>query len=68
MPADEGAELKHVVAALDDAHRYLDGSVVDYFRLQLGQSKTDDGTFGTARALPLRAGHTRRDLTTRPRS
>jgi len=49
-------ELEHVTVALDDARRYLDGSVVDYFRQQLHRSKTDDGAFGPARALPMVLG------------
>ena len=49
-------ELEHVTVALDDARRYLDGSVVDYFRQQLRRSKTDDGAFGPARALPMVLG------------
>src|SRR5580700_100907 len=47
---------EHVAAALDDARRYLDGSVVGYFRQQLDRCKTDDGSLGPARALPLVLG------------
>lgn len=49
-------ELEHVAAALDDARRYLDGSVVEYFRQQLDRSKTDDGDLGSAKALPFVLG------------
>lgn len=49
-------ELEHVAAALDDARRYLDGSVTHYFRRQLHRSKTDDGSHGPANALPLVLG------------
>ena len=49
-------ELEHVAAALDDAREYLDGSVVGYFAGQLGRCKTDDGSLGPARALPLVLG------------
>jgi transcriptional regulator with XRE-family HTH domain len=49
-------ELEHVAAALDDARRYLDGSVVEYFRGQLDRSKADDGDLGSAKALPLVLG------------
>ncbi|MGH3885016.1 MAG: hypothetical protein ACRDSZ_00335 [Pseudonocardiaceae bacterium] len=49
-------ELHHVTAALSDAHRYLDGSVVDYFRGQLDVCEADDGAFGPAKALPVVLG------------
>lgn len=50
------AELERLAAALDDAHRYLDGSVVEFFREQLDLSKADDGNRGPAKALPLVLG------------
>jgi transcriptional regulator with XRE-family HTH domain len=56
LPASDPEELEHVAAALDDARRYLDGSVVGYFRQQLDRSKADDGNLGPARALPLVLG------------
>jgi len=56
LPASDLEELEHVAAALDDARRYLDGSVVGYFRQQLNRSKADDGNVGPARALPLMLG------------
>jgi len=49
-------ELEHVAAALNDARRYLDGSVVGYFGRQLSRCKTDDGKLGPAKALPLVLG------------
>ena len=49
-------ELEHVAAALNDARRYLDGSVVGYFGQQLGRCKADDGNLGPAKALPLVLG------------
>ncbi len=49
-------EVQHVAAALDDAHRYLDGSVVDYFRCRLQACKADDGDLGARRALPMALG------------
>lgn len=49
-------ELEHVAAALNDARRYLDGSVVGYFGEQLARCKTDDGDLGPAKALPLVLG------------
>ncbi|MBK3640464.1 helix-turn-helix transcriptional regulator [Streptomyces sp. MBT33] len=49
-------ELHHVAAALDDAHRYLDGPVVDYFRRVLDKAKRDDGALGPKRTLPVMLG------------
>lgn len=56
IEADDVAELERLAAALDDARRYLDGSVVDLFRQQLDRSKTEDGNRGPAKALPLVLG------------
>jgi transcriptional regulator with XRE-family HTH domain len=56
LPASQLEELEHVAAALDDARRYLDGSVVGYFRQQLNRCKVDDGNAGPTRALPLVLG------------
>jgi len=56
LPLGDVEELERVAAALDDARRYLDGSVVDYFRRQLQRSKADDGSHGASRALPLVLG------------
>ncbi|HSL09217.1 MAG TPA: helix-turn-helix domain-containing protein [Pseudonocardiaceae bacterium] len=49
-------EVRHVAVALDDARRYLDGSVVDYFRRRLDACKADDGNLGSRKALPLVLG------------
>jgi transcriptional regulator with XRE-family HTH domain len=49
-------ELYHVAAALADAHRYLDGSVVEYFRRQLDSCEADDGALGPTKALPVVLG------------
>lgn len=49
-------EVHHVAAALADARRYLDGSVVDYFRRQLGACTAEDGTLGPTKALPAVLG------------
>ncbi|HKR51819.1 MAG TPA: hypothetical protein VJT72_20000 [Pseudonocardiaceae bacterium] len=49
-------ELHHVAAALSDAHRYLDGSVVDYFRRQLDACEADDSALGPTKALPVVLG------------
>jgi transcriptional regulator with XRE-family HTH domain len=56
LPTNNLDELEHVAAALDDARRYLDGSVVGYFRSQLDRSKADDGNLGPTKALPLVLG------------
>jgi hypothetical protein len=56
LPTSNPDELERIAAALDDARRYLDGSVVGYFRQQLDRSKADDGNFGPAKALPLVLG------------
>ncbi|QKZ22863.1 helix-turn-helix domain-containing protein [Streptomyces chartreusis] len=49
-------ELHHVAAALDDAHCYLDGPVVDYFRHVLDKAKRDDGALGPKKTLPVMLG------------
>ncbi|MFF2845877.1 XRE family transcriptional regulator [Streptomyces sp. NPDC058001] len=49
-------EIQHVAAALEDAHRYLDGPVVEYFRKQLETAKHDDGALGAQKILPLVLG------------
>lgn len=56
LMAADAAELEQLAAALDDARRYLDGSVVGIFREQLERSKAEDGRHGPARALPLVLG------------
>lgn len=56
LPTRDLDELEHVAAVLDDARRYLDGSVVGYFRGQLDRSKRDDGNRGPTKALPLVLG------------
>lgn len=49
-------EQHHVAAALGDARRYFDGSVVDYFRRRLESCMTDDGTHGPIKTLPAVLG------------
>ena len=49
-------ELQHVASALDDAHRYFDGPVVDYFRRVLDKAKRDDGALGPKKTLPVMLG------------
>ncbi len=56
LAAADVAELEHLAAALNDARRYLDGSVVNLFRQQLDRSKADDGNRGPAKALPIVLG------------
>lgn len=46
-------DLEQIALALDDAHRYFDGSVVDFFREQIARCKADDGQRGPAGALPM---------------
>ncbi len=45
-------DLSHLVAALDNARRYLDGSVVDHFRRQIAACAADDGARGPKHTLP----------------
>ncbi|WP_239311406.1 helix-turn-helix transcriptional regulator [Frankia sp. Cj3] len=49
-------ELRHMAAALEDARRYLDGSVVGSFAQQLERCKGDDGRLGPLRVLPMVLG------------
>ncbi|SER91639.1 helix-turn-helix transcriptional regulator [Actinokineospora terrae] len=56
LPALGLDELRQVASAMDDARRYLDGSVIDYFRRQLDMCKSDDGTLGTRKTLPMVLG------------
>lgn len=56
LTASDLAELTQLAAALDDARRYLDGSVVQLFRQQLDRSKADDGNRGPTSALPIVLG------------
>ncbi|MCP3797977.1 helix-turn-helix domain-containing protein [Allokutzneria sp. A3M-2-11 16] len=52
FPALDLAAMPQVAAALEDARRYLDGSVVEYFSNQLDQCKANDGSVGASRTLP----------------
>ena len=45
-------ELTRLAAALDDAHRYMDGPVPEYFHRQLDLCATSDGTAGPKQTLP----------------
>ena len=49
-------DLAHLAAALTDAHRYLDTSVVGYFRRQLDACAVDDGERGPKETLPVVLG------------
>ncbi|SBW24964.1 DNA-binding protein [Candidatus Protofrankia californiensis] len=49
-------EMRHMAAALNDARRYLDGSVVGFFARQFERCKADDGQLGPLRVLPLVLG------------
>jgi transcriptional regulator with XRE-family HTH domain len=49
-------DLRHIVAALDDARRYMDRAVVDHLRQQLAQCGRDDGAHGARWALPTVLG------------
>ncbi|WP_225320491.1 helix-turn-helix domain-containing protein [Streptomyces luteolifulvus] len=49
-------EVQHVAAALDDARRYIDGPVVEYLRRQITACKSDDGSLGPKRTLPVMLG------------
>lgn len=55
-PPNQAEELERVGRALEDARRFFDGSVVEFFRVQLAKCKADDGTLGPAAALPLVLG------------
>lgn len=56
VPALKLGDLRRIAAALDDAHRYFDGSVTDYFRRQLVACAGDDGTHGPKATLPTVLG------------
>ncbi|MEU7525980.1 helix-turn-helix transcriptional regulator [Saccharothrix sp. NPDC042600] len=45
-----------LAAAMDDAHRYLDSTVVEYFRRQLAACKADDGRLGSHGTMPAVLG------------
>ena len=45
-------DLKHIAAALHDAPRYADGAVVGYYRQQILDLASSDGTAGARKTLP----------------
>jgi transcriptional regulator with XRE-family HTH domain len=56
LPVLHSDEQSRVAAALGDVHRYLDGTVVDYFHRQLDAAEADDGTRGPTTVLPVVLG------------
>jgi transcriptional regulator with XRE-family HTH domain len=56
LPGLSAVDLQHVAAALNDARRYLDGPVVEYFRRHLDAAKHDDGARGPRKTLPMVLG------------
>jgi transcriptional regulator with XRE-family HTH domain len=56
LPALGLDELHQVAAALGNARRYFDRSVLDYFRRELAACKADDGNRGPKKTLPLVLG------------
>ncbi|UGT68202.1 helix-turn-helix domain-containing protein [Nocardia gipuzkoensis] len=52
-PSGHTDDLHQVSQALEDARRYFDGTVVEFFRHQLARCKADDGSLGPSEALPL---------------
>ncbi|MHC5902334.1 XRE family transcriptional regulator [Streptomyces sp. S6] len=49
-------EFQHVAAAMEDARRYLDSSMVEVFRRKLETAKRDDGALGARKVMPLVLG------------
>jgi hypothetical protein len=45
-------DIRHIVVALHDARRYLDGTVVGHLRQRLAECANDDGRHGPKAALP----------------
>ncbi len=56
LPALNLDDLYRLVAALDDARRYLDGGVVEYLRGQLAACAVEDGDRGPKATLPVVLG------------
>lgn len=56
LPALGLEDLKHIAAALEDARRYLDHEVVDYFQQQITNCASDDGARGPRETLPVVLG------------
>lgn len=56
LPALGVDDLRHIAAALENARRYLDHEVVDYFEGQITACATDDGARGPRETLPVVLG------------
>ena len=56
LPALGLDDLRHIAAALENARRYLDHEVVDYFEGQITACATDDGARGPRETLPVVLG------------
>lgn len=56
FPALNSDEVRHLVAAMADARRYLDGDVVLHLQRQLTSCAMADGVDGPKRTLPLVLG------------
>ncbi|WP_165956761.1 helix-turn-helix domain-containing protein [Kribbella antibiotica] len=56
LPALTLDDLRHVAAALDDAHRYMDRTIVEHFTRQLETCAGQDGDNGPKSALPTVLG------------
>lgn len=56
LPAIGLEELKHIAAALNDARRYTDQTLISYFRRQLSECADNDGTRGPKRSIPVALG------------
>ncbi|PRY01686.1 helix-turn-helix domain-containing protein [Allonocardiopsis opalescens] len=56
LPAIDMDQLRHVAAALENAGRYLDRSVVDYFAQQITANTGRDGENGPRTTLPPMLG------------
>lgn len=56
LPAIGLEELKHIVAALNDARRYADREVVGYFERQLADCAAKDRMCGPKESIPLTLG------------
>jgi transcriptional regulator with XRE-family HTH domain len=56
LPALGLDELKHITAAVVNAHRYAGDEIVDYFRRQLDSCAVNDGRLGPRQSLPIVLG------------
>jgi len=56
VPLASIEEMQHLAAAMQDAGRYLDETVVGFFGQQFTRCKANDGQMGPLRALPLVLG------------